>query len=166
MGIIYQITNVVNGKTYIGLTTKTIKERFNGHVAAANHGSKSHLHNSIRKYGSENFKIETIEHTDSPSEREMYWISELNPQMNMTTGGEGMNGFASFGMLGKTQSKKWHSAIKKSNSCPVSCDGLVFESQKEAQEHFGLKNIRRRLNSSSFPNWFRLKEKRFYPSRS
>lgn len=35
MGYIYKITNIVNNKIYIGLTTQTIKERWRQHVSSA-----------------------------------------------------------------------------------------------------------------------------------
>lgn len=56
-GSIYKITNLLNQKVYIGQTTKTIEERWNGHKT--NPGCKK-LHRAIKKYGSENFKIEEI----------------------------------------------------------------------------------------------------------
>ena len=32
MGYIYKITNNINGKVYIGKTTKTVEERWKGHL--------------------------------------------------------------------------------------------------------------------------------------
>lgn len=46
----------------------------------------------MRKYGIENFHIELIEETDSPEEREAYWINKLDTYKNgynATLGGDG-----------------------------------------------------------------------------
>lgn len=39
--LIYKITNKLNGKVYIGQTTKTLDIRRNGHIQAAKKWSKS-----------------------------------------------------------------------------------------------------------------------------
>jgi len=94
---IYQITNTVNGKIYIGKTTKTIEERFQRHAYNANAKSQTYLHNAIRKYGTEAFTITELESgfnsEDDLNEAEIRYISELSPHYNMTAGGEGMSGF-------------------------------------------------------------------------
>lgn len=60
-GYIYKITNLVNGKVYIGKTTyKDIKKRFTQHeyYALVRHGgSSTTIHQAIRDFGIENFKI-------------------------------------------------------------------------------------------------------------
>lgn len=89
---IYRITNITNGKFYIGQTKYPIRKRFNDHVAAAKSNSTYHLHRAIRKYGAENFTVELVESLQNQSqlnERERYWIATLTPQYNMTSGGEG-----------------------------------------------------------------------------
>jgi group I intron endonuclease len=94
--IIYQITNIVNNKRYIGKTTKTITDRFNSHLATAKYGSKTYLHKALRKYGQEKFKISLIEKDifseDILAEREKFWIKKISPEYNMTKGGEGSTG--------------------------------------------------------------------------
>ena len=50
------------------------------------------LYRALSKYGIENFSIETIEETDNPNEREIYWIEyyqSFHKGYNATTGGEG-----------------------------------------------------------------------------
>lgn len=56
---IYQITNRVNGKKYVGFTSKTIEQRLKQHFSERNKSSYP-LHRAIRKYGIENFSIEAI----------------------------------------------------------------------------------------------------------
>ncbi len=50
--IIYKITNIINGKCYIGQTTKTLNIRISKHLKCTfNENRKTYLYNSIRKYG-------------------------------------------------------------------------------------------------------------------
>jgi len=97
--IIYKITNIINNKVYIGLTKGSLESRWNRHVNSSVNGSNFTIHNAIRKYGSKNFKIETIEKCNSISslkKSEIKWIKELNSLnggYNMTSGGEGTFGF-------------------------------------------------------------------------
>lgn len=58
--IIYKITNLINNKIYIGLTTCSLKERWNNHRHCVKSDPR-HLYCSMRKYGIENFKIEQID---------------------------------------------------------------------------------------------------------
>lgn len=83
MGYIYCITNLINGKQYVGKTTSTIEERFKEHCSDSRKErcNKRPLYDAMNKYGVENFKIEELEQIDDPtllSDREKYWIKELN----------------------------------------------------------------------------------------
>lgn len=99
MGYIYKITNLVNDKIYIGKTMDTLPNRFSKHkYDAINYPDKfSPLHNAMRKYGVENFKIEPVEECEDEilSDREVYWIKYYNSYedreigYNATPGGEG-----------------------------------------------------------------------------
>ncbi len=93
-GVIYKITNLINGKSYVGQTSRTLKERFIEHAKA-----KTHLGNAIRKYGRKNFSVEVIEECTTPeqlNEREIFWIAHFNCKhpngYNFTDGGEGTHG--------------------------------------------------------------------------
>ena len=97
-GYIYKITNLINGKMYIGQTTKTIEERFNHHKSDSmrpdRKGSTFPLYVAMRKYGIENFKIECIEkcHISQLDEKEIFWINSFdtyNNGYNATLGGCG-----------------------------------------------------------------------------
>ena len=76
MAYIYKITNDINQKIYIGKTEQTIQQRFKQHCKDAfrERGEKRPLYAAMRKYGVEHFHVEQIEETDSPGEREKYWI--------------------------------------------------------------------------------------------
>lgn len=94
-GFIYKITNRVNNKVYIGQTRFTIEHRFKQHINKANRTKViCPLHKAIKKYGAENFKIESLEEVpfEKLNEREMYWISVYNSfksGYNATIGGGG-----------------------------------------------------------------------------
>lgn len=93
--IIYKHTSP-SGKSYIGQTKYSLKERFKQHIIEANNKESDYMfHQAIRKYGSENFKseiLEIIEDYNDIDEREKYWISyydTFNNGYNMTEGGYG-----------------------------------------------------------------------------
>ena len=68
MGYIYKVTNTVNGKLYIGQTSRTIEVRWREHIQDAfgrNNKGFFALHRAIKKYGKDAFKIEQIEECDS-----------------------------------------------------------------------------------------------------
>lgn len=94
MAYIYQITNDVNQKIYIGKTENSIEKRFKEHCwdAFRERNEKRPLYNAMRKYGVEHFHIELIEETNNPEEREVYWIEKkqsFKNGYNATIGGDG-----------------------------------------------------------------------------
>lgn len=56
-GIIYKITNLINGKQYVGQTIQEPKLRFRAHCAKSR---KSAINSAIQKYGRKNFKFEIL----------------------------------------------------------------------------------------------------------
>lgn len=96
MAYIYVITNLINGKQYVGKTTDTIEKRWSIHLKDATRREKEQrpLYKAIKKYGIENFTIKELEKCDIQflSERERYWIKKLdtyNNGYNATLGGDG-----------------------------------------------------------------------------
>lgn len=89
--IIYLITNTLNNKQYVGKTILGLDARWSSHRASANGGSSYYFHRAIRKYGPDVFDCEVLEEAtdDTLDDRERYWIAELKPAYNMTSGGEG-----------------------------------------------------------------------------
>ncbi|MFF7217922.1 GIY-YIG nuclease family protein [Mammaliicoccus sciuri] len=87
---VYKITNKINGKAYIGITTVGIKKRYIQHCKA-----KSCIGYAIRKYGKENFEVSLIDVANGHKElieKEKYWIDyhgTFSNGYNMTVGGEG-----------------------------------------------------------------------------
>lgn len=98
MGYIYCITNLINGKRYVGKTTQSIDKRFREHCIDSQKEKceKRPLYDAMNKYGIENFKIEEIEYIENDSDlsdREVYWIGELGTYgshgYNASKGGDG-----------------------------------------------------------------------------
>ena len=81
----------------MGLTTKSLAERWARHVQMACRGSEYALHCAIRKYGAENFHIESyasaIKNTENLKQLERLLIAQENCMVphgyNMTAGGDG-----------------------------------------------------------------------------
>ena len=94
---IYKITNIINGKVYIGKTEKTIQGRFNVHLKNAKNKINRYLYDAMNHYGYDKFIIEEIEaclDSTSLNEKEKYWIGAYNSTnknfgYNMTEGGTG-----------------------------------------------------------------------------
>lgn len=67
-GYIYKCTCVISGKSYVGLTTKTIEERKKEHLHSSYNPNdntyKTHFHSAIRKYGIENFEWSIVTASD------------------------------------------------------------------------------------------------------
>lgn len=94
MSYIYKIINDINDKVYVGKTDFNIEKRFKEHCfdAFRERNEKRPLYAAMRKYGVEHFKIELIEETNNPEEREIYWIGYFDGYTqgyNATKGGDG-----------------------------------------------------------------------------
>lgn len=181
MAYIYRITNIITEETYIGKTEKSIEDRMKKHVYNSKDGD-THLYRAFRKYGCQNFHIDLVEETSNSllDERERFYIAYLKPHYNMTEGGEGGKtshspnfveamkryhdskdpaSYATYGMKGKKQSDRFHKSIKQSNSCPVMCEGVRYESVGEAQNAYPGISIRKRLDNPKYVEFYRLREK-------
>jgi group I intron endonuclease len=82
-GRVYIITNLINNKKYVGITTKSIEERFKEHTWESNKNGFMVICDAIKKYGKENFKIELIEELQNVTEdellsRETFYIDKYN----------------------------------------------------------------------------------------
>ena len=92
---------MINGKVYIGKTSRPILQRFKEHIELAKLGYDNMLIcRAIRKYGEDNFSIELIEgqiNNQEVDSREKYWIDYYHSYIhskdcngyNMTLGGDG-----------------------------------------------------------------------------
>jgi len=94
---VYCITNSVNGKRYIGITSRAPESRWWDHKNEAKNGGGFALHQAIRKHGEINFKFEVICCTKNKydlKELEIHLIEVYNTLCftghgyNMTKGGD------------------------------------------------------------------------------
>ena len=95
-GSIYAITNDVNDKVYIGLTTRGVENRFNEHIyAALVRDYSGHLYNAIRLYGKNSFKcevleenIKTLQELNKTESKYIIKYDSMDNGYNMTSGGD------------------------------------------------------------------------------
>jgi len=133
---IYQITNQIDGKSYIGFDSKYPNRIEDHHYCQGT--SKSYLHRAIKKYGWENFTHkmlyigEDVKHALKVIEP--FFIKYLQTKVpngyNITDGGEGT--------LGIKRSKIW----KRKQS-------LAQSGKKQSKET----KLKRSLSLKGHPNW-------------
>lgn len=83
-GYIYETTNIINGKTYIGKCKGKFNEKY--------YGSGKLLRQALRKYGVENFIIVLLCECNTEEElnaAEIMYIKTLDPTYNIAKGGTG-----------------------------------------------------------------------------
>jgi group I intron endonuclease len=124
MAYIYKIINTKNNKIYVGFTINEIKIRLRNHIRASRQNKNKHtyLHSAIRKYGEMYFVIEELEFGEDKKllkEREKFWIEKLNPDYNLTKGGEGCLGY-----------KHSNDTKSKITGCPKGTKQNLSEEQK------------------------------------
>lgn len=72
--VVYLLTNTVNGKQYVGVTTCGIQRRWKGHKRSAALGEKTRIAIAIAKHGVDAF---TIEHIASSFDRHSMLATEI-----------------------------------------------------------------------------------------
>jgi group I intron endonuclease len=114
-GIIYKATNIINGKSYIGQTTKPLEKRIGMHYnESMSHRSNTHFHKALRKYGIDKFKFEILTAGCSQDDLNMLEIKNISYYntfkngYNSTKGGDGKSGYK-FSKFSKQKLSKSHS---------------------------------------------------------
>lgn len=99
MPFLYKITNLQNQKAYIGWTKKSVEKRWDTHKKAALKESKNRkFYNAIKKYGTENWKVEillevaTVEEAKQKEKEFIRIYNTYNTGYNSTLGGDGVIG--------------------------------------------------------------------------
>ncbi len=88
---VYLATNLVDGKTYVGITRFTPAKRWSEHKTMAASGSKHWFHRAIAKHGADNFSVVSVASClslDTAWRVERDVIMSLKPDYNQTNGGE------------------------------------------------------------------------------
>ncbi len=121
---IYKVTNKINGKAYVGQTSRPLKERWRQHCADTKRKFACYkFQKAILEHGKENFEIEQIDTAKTKAEaneKEIHWIKYFDTANNGYNVSKGGN----LGGSGKR--------VKAVES------GLVFESLTAAAKHYGV----------------------------
>lgn len=96
-GVVYCITNKVNGKKYIGQTTRSAKQRLIGHYHSHGANGCRVLSGALKKYGRDSFSIEVLfeakDQNDLDSNEirliEYYGTRDRSIGYNLAVGGSG-----------------------------------------------------------------------------
>lgn len=134
---IYKIINKINGKMYVGQHKIYPGEAFRRYM-----GKGIAIREAIKKYGKENFDKEVIEYIQDNekheyvSEREKFWIKELNTLSpngyNISPGGEG--GCTKESAKKVIETKRKNGTLKHSNETKVKISKAHF-GRKFSEEH-------------------------------
>lgn len=154
--IVYIAKNLINGKKYVGYTTKSLKERIRGHLYKSKNKNDKHyfylFKSAIRKYGIESFEWEVLSNCSSIDDcckKEKLYIKELNTispnGYNTTEGGNG-------GIQSKDTKFKISESVKK-----------YWSENKQNHHWYGSDSEKRR--EWAFKSW-EIKKNNGYISRS
>lgn len=99
---VYKITNKLNNKHYIGITSKGISARIKEHIYTAERDPVFPIHRALNKYGKDNFTFELLDFScnswEELTEKEKYYINLYKSNdrefgYNLTEGGDGIVGY-------------------------------------------------------------------------
>ena len=153
-GIIYLITNKINGHKYIGQTTQPLNKRWQQHIHESNRMSSKPIHRAFRKYGVDKFNIKIIDECDANllNEREQYWIEQYNTfesaeGYNATSGGDSpvfdqqTKNKISNSMSNVERTDQWVNNIKQSltEKAKIEPWGCLTEENRGNGKHCGLR---------------------------
>lgn len=141
--IIYKATNKVNGKVYIGQTTKTLKERMNSHKKDSLR-MNTYFYRAIRKYGWDNFEWEIIDESATTIEElnrlEQYYIKLYDSFDNKQKGYNTQSGGKNYQMTAEECLKR-SERVKGENNPMYGKEG-TWKNKHFSEEH------RRRISES------------------
>jgi predicted GIY-YIG superfamily endonuclease len=83
--LVYKVTNQETGKTYIGVTTRSMEERKADHIQKANKGIGGYFQEGIATYGADAFtweQIDTATSSNELAEKEKKYILQYDSKEN------------------------------------------------------------------------------------
>lgn len=153
--LVYCIKNIINNKEYIGLTTRTLEERWKQHVYESNKEDSwewnTPLGNAIKKYGDQSFKVYILKECFDIGDLKQQEINLIKQRKslveyggyNLTEGGDGRLGYKlsketkekiRLGNLGKVMSAE--AREKMSVAAKKRCEGKLspMDGKKHTEE--------------------------------
>ena len=117
--LVYCIKNIINNKEYIGLTTRTLEERWKQHVYESNRESSwewnTPLGNAIKKYGKDSFQVFVLEECSSETEMKQKEIQLIKERKSLATENGYNLSFGGDGRLGYKLSEETKRKIGEGN---------------------------------------------------
>jgi group I intron endonuclease len=142
----YMIMNKINGKGYVGITTRTLCRRWHEHVNVP-HSSAKYLHRAIQKHGSDSFDVYPIASAvgdlSNLKELEKILISQFETfapnGYNLTLGGDGVFGYKQTAEQAEKSRTlrlgvKHSEETKKKMSCAHSGENNHFFGRRHSEE--------------------------------
>lgn len=151
--IVYGVLNVINGKIYIGQTTKSLEQRKKQHERDIKSRSPYIFHRALNKYGWENFKwyiIKRCRNQEDLNNSEIATISQLKTQnylygYNISKGGRG--GAIVKRIVTEETKRRISESVKKAMRNPV------IKAKKEQGTNNYLKEHRKVLTERVKKQW-------------
>lgn len=141
--VVYKITNMINGKVYIGQTKHSSSHRFDNHFRCVEkslrRGHNVQFNIDLKLYGKDGFIHEEIDHANSREvicEKEKYWIAFYNSTdpirgYNRDAGGQyGLKGDETKKIIGQSKKRDWQNKGLRDRMS----DGLKKATQKWVNE--------------------------------
>lgn len=151
---VYLITNVKNGKRYVGITTVGVEKRWVRHIACAPHTRRPLAH-AIMHHGAHSFNVTTLEECCDKAElckREQHWIAELGTRVphgyNLTDGGEGMSGHTP-SLETRRRMSTSHSGRRRSQSTRTKMSAAAKSRSSETRAKISRARSGRRLSDET-----------------
>jgi len=142
MGTIYILENKINGKYYVGQTTKTFKERLQRHKY-----SNFPIDKALKKYGNDSFNkilIENIpeEKLDELEQKYIEKYNSLNPKgYNLTTGGNKNKHYSKKSRIKNSEAHKGEKNVRFGTHHTEETKKKQSEAHKGEKNHFFGKSL-------------------------
>lgn len=154
--LVYKVTNIINGKSYIGWCID-FKERKARHIKEAKKGTKTHFYNALRKYGESAFiwsiLYENLDSYKTCKEVEKQMIKEYNTYhngYNSTLGGDG-------GYTGPNSGQFKKNCVPWNKGIPATEEHIQkLKNADRTKSHIPV--LQFDLNSNFIREWFSIKE--------